>query len=302
MPVAGSPSFSPPPPAPESGSTDVPGLDHASPPSPDSTDIIWWRTDFSLPYSPDSLGSLKGWDNMPPSPGSPTGSRLPVGSMPVAGSPSFSPPPPAPESGSTDVPGLDHASPPSPDSTDIIWWRTDFSLPYSPDSLGSLKGWDNMPPSPGSPTGSRFPVGSMPVAGSPSLSPPPPAPESGSTDVPGLDHASPPSPDSTDSIWWQTDRTPPYSPDSLGSFKGWNYVPPIPGSMPVASSLSPPPPHSPHSSQPGPSEDYFPSPPGFSVNPDTLSSTGSTSNQPTPPQGPGVDPETNLDDLPQFNG
>jgi hypothetical protein len=59
------------------------------------------------------------------------------------------------------------------------------------------------------------------------------------------------------------------------------------GSMPVAGSLPPPLPP-PHPSQPGPSEDRFP--PG-SVNPDTSLATGSTGNQPTRPQSPGVDPE-----------
>src|ERR1700679_47386 len=98
----------------------------------------------------------------------------------------------------------------------------DLSSPYSPDIPGSITGWHPPTRSPRSPTGSRLPVESVPVAGS--LSPPPPSPPS------------------------------------------------------------------PHPSQPGPSEDRVPNPPGFSVNLDTLSSTGS---QPTPPQpeGPEVGPE-----------
>ena len=61
--------------------------------------------------------------------------------------------------------------------------------------------------------------------------------------------------------------------------------------MLMAGSPSPPPRPSPHSSQPEPSEDRFrspQSPPGLSVKPDKLSSTGS---QLTPPQSPEVDPE-----------
>jgi hypothetical protein len=304
MPVAGSPSLSPPPPAPESGSTNMPRPDYAPPSSPDSIDSILQQVDLSPPYSPDRLGSLKGWSYVPPSLGSPTESRLPVGSMPRAGSSSLSPPP-GPESGSTNMLGPDHASPSSPDSTNSILQQIDLSPPYSPDSLGSLKGWHYVPPSLGSPTESRLSVGSTPVVGS--LSPPPPesAAESGLTNVPWQDHAPPSSPDSTDSIWWQTDRTPPHSSDGLGSLAEWNYVPPSPGSptgsrlsvgsMPMASSLSPPPPPPIHSNQPGASEDHFRSPPGLSANPDTLSSTGSQS---TPPQGPEVDEEMDLENFP----
>ena len=82
-------------------------------------------------------------------------------------------------------------------------------------------------------------------------------------------------------------KGPPPSPDSPGSLSVSDYVLPEPGSptwsrlgsMPVAGSLSPPP------GQLWPSEDRFPSPPGFSVNPYTLSST---SHQPEP-QSPEVD-------------
>src|SRR6266852_2571058 len=106
---------------------------------------------------------------------------------------------------------------------------------------------------------------------------------------PGLPEPSPrlPSP-----FTYSLSHTPP-TPDSLRS--GSDYVLPSPGlptgsrlpvgSMPVAGSLSP------HPSQPGPSEGHFPSPSGVSVNPYTLSSTGPTGYHPTPPQGPGMDPE-----------
>jgi hypothetical protein len=127
---------------------------------------------------------------------------------------------------STNVPGPDHAPPPSLDSTGLDelmrifgtgQHRSTGSSPPSPDNPGSLTGSNDVP-SPGSPTGSRLPVGSTPVAGS--LSPPPP---------------------------------------------------------------------SPHPSQPGSSEDRLSSPPGFSGDLDTLSSTGY---QPIPPQSPGVSPES----------
>ena len=235
--------------------------------------------------------------------------------MPVAGSPSLSPPPvPDSESGSTNVPGLDYAPPSSPDLTDTILQQIDFGPPYSPDSLGSIKGWYYVPPSPGSPTEWRLPVGSMPVAGSPSISPPPPAPKSGSTNVYGLEHAPTPSLDSTS--WEELMQmlgmaeklgytgSPLPAPVSSGSSTGLDYVPPSAGSstgsrlpvgpIPVAGSLSPPPPHP---GQPWPSEHRFPSPSGFSANPDTLSSA---SHKPAP-QSPGVDPETHpLFDLEPF--
>ena len=75
---------------PEDGSTNLPGPDHAPPLTPDST--FWSQimgiaqqyghTDSPLhsQYSPES-----GLDNAPPNPGPPTGPRLPVGSIPVAG-------------------------------------------------------------------------------------------------------------------------------------------------------------------------------------------------------------------------
>jgi hypothetical protein len=124
-----------------------------------------------------------------------------------------------------------------------------------------------VPPRPGLPTGSR-----LPVDGSLSYPPPPP---------PHSPHPSQPGPSS-----------PGYSVSSTAN----NYVPLSPGwpegsrlpvgSMPVAGSLSSPPPYPPRPSQPGPSEGSHGSgPPGFSVNPGTLSSTGS-SNEPTPPLDP----------------
>jgi hypothetical protein len=128
--------------------------------------------------------------------------------------------------------------------------------------------------------------------------------EGGSTNVPVPDHhdAPPPSPDLTDILSQMAAHADSLSPpDSPWLSIGTDYVPPSPGSptesrlpvgsMPVAGSLSPPPSPPPHPSQPGPSEDRFPSPSGFSVNPNTLSATGSTVNQQIPPQSPGVDPE-----------
>ena len=69
------------------------------------------------------------------------------------------------------------------------------------------------------------------------------------------------------------------APDSLPPPKPMP-LPPPPGSLP------PPPLPQSHPGQPGPSRVR---PPGFSVKPGTMWSTG---NQPIPPQRPGVDPET----------
>ena len=82
----------------------------------------------------------------------------------------------------------------------------------------------------------------------------------GAPNVPGLpvDYAPPPSPDLTDILGQMAEHL----AEQYGYTDG-----------------TPPP--SPHLSQLGPLEDRFP--PGFSVNPDTLSSTG---HQPTPPQSP----------------
>ncbi len=136
----------------EGGSTNVPGPDHAPPPNLDSTDSSIWQ--LSPLHSPDSLGSLKGWHYVPPSPGS------------------LSPPPP--ESGSTNLPLPDHPPPPSLDSTSWEELTRMFGIagqhrytgspPHSPNSPELLTGPDHVPPSPGPPTGSRLPVGSMPVA------------------------------------------------------------------------------------------------------------------------------------------
>jgi hypothetical protein len=100
-------------------------------------------------------------------------------------------------------------------------------------------------------------------------------------------------PSEVDQLWedvaeQRIDRYSPATPESHGSTESvdsnWpNYAPSNPGSPtgshpgPTGGSPLPPPPH------PGPSEDRFPSPPGWSVNPGTLSSTG---HQPTPPQSP----------------
>jgi hypothetical protein len=81
----------------------------------------------------------------PDGPGSLTGSGLPVGSMPVAGSLS---PEPEPESWSPNVPGSNHAPPPSPDLTaDLSQMKEPLAEQHlytdSPrfplDSLGSLR-------------------------------------------------------------------------------------------------------------------------------------------------------------------
>ena len=256
--------------------TNVP---EASPASPDSTDSDIWQIDFSSPYSPEIPESLTGWHV--PSPGSSTNVLRP-GHVP-----------PAVSTYSTVVTTLRQIDP---------------RPPHSPDISGSLTGY---PPSLEPPTGSRLPVGSMPVAGSHS----PLLPEGGSTNVPWLDHAPPPSLDSTS--WEELMRSfetvgqhgytgsPPPSPDRPGSLTGSDYVPPSPGlptgsrlpvgSMPVPGSLSSPPPPSSHPSQSGPSEGHSPSPPGFSMKPDTSSSAG---NQPTPPQGPEVEPEMDWKSFP----
>jgi hypothetical protein len=142
--------------------------------------------------------------------------------------------------------------------------------------------------------------------------------DEGSTYGPGQDHTPPTGQDSTawlDSnfpeLYWATSAMPEgplytYSlrpllsslpEDNTGSLMGPNYVLPgqespiesqLPvGSEPVAGHLSPPPPL-PHPSQPGPSEDYFMSPPYVSESSDPLSGTG---NHPTPPHSPGMGPE-----------
>ncbi|KAI0279046.1 hypothetical protein BGY98DRAFT_1096415 [Russula aff. rugulosa BPL654] len=169
----------------------------------------------------------------------------------------------------------------------------------------------------------------LPISPADAPAPPPPAPDSpGSFSgfvQPNVDHAPPPSPYLTDSLsqmahtLWSlpayADRPPP-TPDTGSSPASDHVLPPVPsqGHAPpdstdvwaqilqiakqmdtppsspesMAGSLSPPL-HSPHSSQQGPSEDRFQGSSGFSVRPGTLSSTG---DQLTPPQDPGVDPET----------
>jgi hypothetical protein len=187
-----------------------------------------------------------------------------------------------------------YAPPPSPDLTDILYQMasTDSHLPMppptpppAPDSPGSFSGFvqpnvDHAPlPSPDltdSLSQTAHTLWSLPAY----TDRPPPTPDTGSS--PASDHVLPPvpsqghaPPDSTD-VWAQILQiakqmdTPPSSPESM------------------AGSLSPPL-HSPHSSQQGPSEDRFQGSSGFSVRPGTLSSTG---DQLTPPQGLGVDPET----------
>src|SRR6266849_1749723 len=193
---------------------------------------------------------------------------------------------------STNVPGPDNAPLPSSLTEHMAY---PASLPPAPDSLGS---------------GSRLPVGSMPVAGS--LSPPPPPSPYLSQRGSSEDRFPSPSGVSVnpDTLWatgptgYQS--TPPQGPEvdpeihsllnpDIFSSKYWDNVLealrlPV-GSMPVASFLSPPPPPPPHPSQLGPPEGHFLSPSGVSMNPDTLSATGPAGYQPTPPQGPEVDPE-----------
>ncbi|KAN0107679.1 hypothetical protein V8E52_009919 [Russula decolorans] len=200
----------------EEGSTNVPGPDHAPPPSPDLRNIL-----SQIPYA-----------DSPPH--SPTPDYVPI-----------------------------HAPPPSPDLSDILSQIPHVdSPPPTPDSLS---------PSPESPTESRLPVGSMPVAGS--LSPPPPPPP----------HPSQPGP-SDDRFPLSPPLSPSLHPSQLGPSEGRFPSPPGFGF------LLPPYP-SPHPSQLGPSQGRFPSPSSFPVNSDKLSSTGSTDNRPTPPQSPGVDPD-----------
>lgn len=180
-----------------------------------------------------------------------------------------------------------YAPPPTPDLTDILHQMASTDNhghpsmpPPTPDSPGSLSGFvqpnlDHAPP----PTPGLTEILSQIAY----TDRPPPTPDTGSS--PASDHVLPPvpsqghaPPDSTD-VWSQILQianqmdTPPSSPSSP---------------EPMAGSL-PPLLHSPHSSQQGPSEDRFQGSSGFSVRPGTLSSTG---DQLTPPQDPGVDPET----------
>jgi len=152
------------------GSPNIPGPDYATPPSPDLADIL-----FQIPHA----------DMLPPTPDSPGH---------LAGS------------GPTNLPRPNHALPPNLDSTDLSgqhgytdspWrpWPKFSPLPprldpmpwseltrllgiaaqagYHTDSLGSLTGPGGVLPSPGSPAGSRLPMGStrISVAGSISLPP-----------------------------------------------------------------------------------------------------------------------------------
>jgi hypothetical protein len=140
LPVAG--SLSPPLPPPLHPSQPGPSEDHSSGPQ-------------GSPVKAYSFSSINNY-HVPPNPGWPTGLRLPMGSMPVAGSrpPPLSPPP--------------HPGP----SEDYFPGPPGF--PERTYTLFSSTGNHYVPPSPGRPTGSRLPVGSMPMVGS--LSPPPPPP------------------------------------------------------------------------------------------------------------------------------
>ena len=203
--------------------------------------------------------------------------------------------------GSPNVPEADHAPLPIPDSTDMRGQM--LSIPWSQtlDRLAEQhRRTDNpssssnyVPPSPGSATGSRLPMGFLPdlnllpVADSLSPSPfpsPHPAPlEDHSPGPPGLS-AEPDKFSSTSNHY--ASAGPEYSTGSrlpVESMLDLNL-------SPVAESLSPPPPPWPRPggpSHPWPSEDRSPGPPGFSaVNPDTFSSTR---NHPTVPQSPEFD-------------
>ena len=267
---------------------------------------------------PPSLGSpvsLPGSNYVPPSPVLPTGSRLPVGSIPLVGYPSSRPPPfpypsrppsedglpgfsvnpdtlsstghqPMPLQSPTGGSPLPHplAGPsddrfPSPPrfsantdtlpSTDL-WSQIMQQVeeehhtyadgpPPSLNSPVSLPGSDYVPPHLESPTGPRLSVGSMSLAGSPSPRPPPlpypsqPGPSEGRF-LPGFSV----NPDDSDTLSTGHKPIPPQSPT---------------GGSPL-----------PH---PGPSEVHFSNPPGFSVNPDTLPSTGKQLTS----QSPGLDQE-----------
>ena len=255
------------------------GTHYSPPPSPDLQAII-----LELPKS----------DSAPPPatpdiPGSSTGPRLPMGSPQAGGS--FSP---APGSWSPNVPESIHeppqhlysadlsqtvrkllgpppsGSPPSVELADLS--QTVRKLLGPPPGLGSTGSSQKVPPNP---TSSRLRVGSKPVAGSegrlkrPSGFSPKPFPFKLPTEAElRLPQSLRPMP--------VPGSLPPPLPMPL---------PPPPRPMPAPGSLLPPLPPS-HPGQPGPSR--VP-PPGFSVKPGTLSSTG---NQPMPPQRPGVDPET----------
>lgn len=294
----------------ESGSTKVPGPDHVLPPSPDLTDdAIFQLIDFGPPYSPESSTG-----HVQPSPISPMGLQLPAGSMPVAGSLSYSPP----ESGSMDVPGPHHAPVQSMDPTDWseLMQHVGFGMAgqHKPTNNPPLA-WGESPNMPGS---DHALVPSLDSTSWSELmqyvelgmrgqhrqihSPLPPWDQEpldwGTLDVPGLDHVPPPSPAFADILSQIPHADSPPTPDSLGSSTGSHYVPPSPGPptvsvgpMPVVGSLSPLPPPLPHPNA-GPSDDRYP--PGFEPKPDTLPSAGSTSNQPISPrpESPGVDPET----------
>src|SRR6266852_1140595 len=215
----------------------VPGSDHAPPPSPDLADVLsQMKGQLAAQHryinprpSPDSLGSF-------------TGSRLPMGSMPVVG-PLF--PPPEPASWSLNVLGSDYAPPRKPlyglgslSGSHLPVGSMSVANPLSPPpepvswSLNVLEP-DHAPPRKpldgkplyglGSLSGSHLPVGSMSVANPLS---PPPEPVRWSLNVLGPDHAPPRKPG---------DGKPLYG---LGSLSGSHL--PV-GSMSVANPLSPPP-------------------------------------------------------------
>ena len=248
---------------------------------------------------------LKGSTSNNPVPLVPTDFRdkLPVGSMPVAGS--LLPPPqsllPKPN-----LPGSDHPPPPSLRPTATGSLKRPLPPPFrlSPSRPGPSR---DRPPS-----FSVTPDNARPQSPDPStelsLRIGPPTPSMDSTDLSqriGPPPSAPPNPalDGTDLLqrvqMMLTGLRPLPSALNMDS-TGWpQRVPPSAGSqtgsrllVPMAGSLSLPPPPSPHPSQPGSSEDRFPDPLGLSLNPNTFESKGSTSSNPTPPQSLGVGPET----------
>ena len=105
---------------------------------------------------------------------------------------------------------------------------------------------------------------------------PSPTPDHGPPQIVHIDSPSP-----------TPDYSLPPSPDNTGSAVPSELWDNVAGSLPRLPSLPTPP----HPSQPGPSEDHSPNPSGPSANPDTPPATGSTDNQPAPPQSPEVDPQ-----------
>jgi hypothetical protein len=291
------------------GSPSVPMPDHAPPPSPDLADILSrippanthlptldnpWSPIGSDPLNWGGSPSVPVPDHAPPGMDSTSWSEL-TPMFEMAGHRYTDGTQPAP-----DIPGSVPGShlPPPPSSSHLSQLRPSeghfpsqpHSSPNSDTSLGLMQMFgmaghgytDNTQPAP-----------DIPGSVSGSL----PSPPTFSPQLSQLEPTEGPFPSISNWLEMQvygmtghgyTDSTQP-APGIPGSDSGSRL--PV-GSMPVAGSLPPPPPASPHLNQLGPSEGRFPSPPDFSVNPGTLSSVGSTGGQPAPPQSPGaLDPE-----------